>query len=100
MRIVHAAGKDFANPAAIAIPWIYSPVASELGTLSLKQPRHHGAAKFISWNSNRCRWFAYVFACLHNPEPKNRSFAQLEEYNIIKKYARRVMRLFFYQDKN
>ena len=91
MRIVHAAGKDFANPAAIAIPWIYSPVASELGTLSLKQPRHHG---------DRCRWFAYVFACLHNPEPKNRSFAQLEEYNIIKKYARRVMRLFFYQDKN
>ena len=88
MRIVHAAGKDFANPAAIAIPWIYSPVASELGTLSLKQPRHHGG------------WFAYVFACLHNPEPKNRSFAQLEEYNIIKKYARRVMRLFFYQDKN
>ena len=30
----------------------------------------------------------------------NSSFAQLEEYNIIKKYARRVMRLFFYQDKN
>ena len=32
--------------------------------------------------------------------PTNCSFAQLEEYNIIKKYARRVMRLFFYQDKN
>ena len=31
---------------------------------------------------------------------ENCSFAQLEEYNIIKKYARRVMRLFFYQDKN
>ena len=42
VRIVHAAGKDFANPAAITIPWIYSPVASELGTLSLKQPRHDG----------------------------------------------------------
>ena len=40
--IVHAAYKDFANPAAIAIPWISSPVASELGTLSLKQPRHDG----------------------------------------------------------
>ena len=99
MRIVHAAGKDFANPAAIAIPWIYSPVASELGTLSLKQPRHDGEFHLMEWR-NRCRWFAYIFVCLYNPEPKNRSFAQLEEYNIIKKYARRVMRLFFYQDKN
>ena len=41
-KMSSVAGKDFANPAAIAIPWIYSPVALELGTLSLKQPRHHG----------------------------------------------------------
>ena len=42
VRIVHAAGKDFANPAAIAIPWIYSPVALELGLAT--------TANFISWN--------------------------------------------------
>ena len=37
-----AATSEIPICAAIAIPWIYSPVASELGTLSLKQPRHHG----------------------------------------------------------
>ena len=42
VHIVHAAGKNFATPPAIAIPWIYSPVALELGALSLQQPRHHG----------------------------------------------------------
>ena len=31
-----------ANPSVIPIPWIHSPVASELGTASLKQPRHDG----------------------------------------------------------
>jgi hypothetical protein len=34
--------KNIANPEMIAIPWIHSPVASELGTSSLKQPRHDG----------------------------------------------------------
>ena len=42
MCLVYAAGKGIANPSTIPIPWIHSPVASELGTTSLKQPRHDG----------------------------------------------------------
>ena len=38
----YATGKVIANPSTIPIPWIHSPVASELGTASLKQPRHDG----------------------------------------------------------
>ena len=34
------AEKDIAKRLRFAIPWIHSPVASELGTPSLKQPRH------------------------------------------------------------
>jgi len=37
-----SAGKGIAKTSKIAIPWIYSPVASELGTSSLRQPRHGG----------------------------------------------------------
>ncbi|MBR1495160.1 MAG: hypothetical protein IJ601_08965, partial [Acidaminococcaceae bacterium] len=32
---VYATGKGIANPSTIPIPWIHSPVASELGTTSL-----------------------------------------------------------------
>ena len=42
MRPVYAAGKGIANPSTIPIPWIHSSVASELGTASLRQPRHDG----------------------------------------------------------
>ena len=38
----YVAGKGTANPSVIPIPWIHSPVASELGTASLRQPRHDG----------------------------------------------------------
>lgn len=37
-----SAEKDNAKRSRFAIPWTYSPAASELGTPLLKHPRHDG----------------------------------------------------------
>ena len=60
MLLLKLSGKDIANTSPIAIPWTHSPVASKLGTTSLKQSRH---GRLIS-SHGMTQSFPMVCSCL------------------------------------